>query len=118
MLWLLFAVSAAVIVIAGAKLSRYGDQIAELTGLGLLWIGVVLMGAGADGNYLSRRKAVYADRTGQSADDRGVRTGAMASVQIEERFLLATVLNEVSRLARGWMSPYHGGANDCRPIGE
>lgn len=44
--WAIFLVSAAVIVYAGTKLSRYGDQIAELTGLGGLWIGVVLM-AGA-----------------------------------------------------------------------
>ena len=43
--WLFFAVSAVVIVVAGTKLSRYGDQIAELTGLGRLWIGVVLMAA-------------------------------------------------------------------------
>lgn len=45
MLWLLFALSAAVIVLSGAKLSRYGDEIAEFTGLGRLWIGVVLMSA-------------------------------------------------------------------------
>ncbi len=38
-----FALSAAAIVYAGTKLTRYGDQIAELTGLGGLWIGVVLM---------------------------------------------------------------------------
>ncbi|MDH5497862.1 MAG: hypothetical protein OEY60_08670 [Nitrospira sp.] len=44
--WAVFLVSAAVIVYAGTKLSRYGDQIATLTGLGGLWIGVVLM-AGA-----------------------------------------------------------------------
>ena len=37
---LLFIVSAGAIVFAGTKLSRYGDQIAELTGLGRLWIGV------------------------------------------------------------------------------
>jgi cation:H+ antiporter len=42
---LLFVVSAGAIVFAGTKLSRYGDQIAELTGLGRLWIGVVLMAA-------------------------------------------------------------------------
>ncbi len=42
--WLLLVVSAGAIVFAGTKLSRYGDQIAELTGLGRLWIGVVLMG--------------------------------------------------------------------------
>ncbi|MGZ8365506.1 MAG: sodium:calcium antiporter [Nitrospira sp.] len=43
--WLFFVVSASSIVFAGTKLSRYGDQIAELTGLGRLWIGVVLMAA-------------------------------------------------------------------------
>lgn len=44
--WAIFLVSAAVIVYAGTKLSRYGDQIADLTGLGGLWVGVVMM-AGA-----------------------------------------------------------------------
>ena len=43
--WFLFVVSAGAIVFAGTKLSRYGDQIAELTSLGRLWIGVVLMAA-------------------------------------------------------------------------
>lgn len=43
--WFFFVVSAGAIVFAGTKLSRYGDQIAELTGLGRLWIGVVLMAA-------------------------------------------------------------------------
>ena len=42
---LLFLLSAGAIVSIGTKLSRYGDQIAELTGLGRLWIGVVLMAA-------------------------------------------------------------------------
>ncbi|MDP1948871.1 MAG: sodium:calcium antiporter [Nitrospirota bacterium] len=45
MSWALFVVSAAVIVAAGTKLSHYGDRIAEYTGLGRLWIGVVLMAA-------------------------------------------------------------------------
>ena len=43
--WLTFLATAVVIVIAGTKLSQYGDQIAEKTGLGGLWIGVVLMAA-------------------------------------------------------------------------
>lgn len=46
MSWVLFVVSAVVIVVAGTKLARYADQIAELSGLGRLWIGVVLV-AGA-----------------------------------------------------------------------
>lgn len=45
MQWILFFASAVVIVVAGTKLSHYGDQIAGLTGLGRLWIGVVLMAA-------------------------------------------------------------------------
>lgn len=42
-IWLTFLASAAVIVLAGTKLSYYGDRLADLTGLGRLWIGVVLM---------------------------------------------------------------------------
>ncbi len=45
MAWGTFALSAAAIVYAGTKLSQYGDRIAELTGLGRLWIGVLLMAA-------------------------------------------------------------------------
>ncbi len=44
--WVLFAFSALVIAVAGTKLSHYGDRLAEHTGLGRLWIGVVLL-AGA-----------------------------------------------------------------------
>lgn len=44
--WAVFLLSAAVIVYAGTKLAHNGDRIAALTGLGGLWIGVVLM-AGA-----------------------------------------------------------------------
>ncbi len=46
MIWLIVVCSAVLVVLAGTKLARYGDQIAKLTGLGGLWIGVVLM-AGA-----------------------------------------------------------------------
>ncbi len=45
MAWILFLLSAAVILVAGTRLSRYGDQIAEHSGLGRLWIGVVLVAA-------------------------------------------------------------------------
>ncbi len=44
--WVVFLLSAAVIVVAGTKLSQFGDRLAEQTGLGRLWIGVLLM-AGA-----------------------------------------------------------------------
>jgi cation:H+ antiporter len=41
--WLEFALCSAVIVFCGANLSRYGDVLAEKTGLGRAWIGLVLM---------------------------------------------------------------------------
>jgi cation:H+ antiporter len=41
--WLEFALCSAVIVYCGTKLSRYGDVLAEKTGLGRAWIGLVLM---------------------------------------------------------------------------
>ncbi len=42
-IWLQFAVCAALIVFSGSRLSMYGDVIAEKTGMGQTWIGVVLM---------------------------------------------------------------------------
>jgi cation:H+ antiporter len=42
-LWLQFIASAGVILLSGTYLSKYGDIIAEKTGLGRTWIGVVLM---------------------------------------------------------------------------
>jgi cation:H+ antiporter len=42
-LWLLFILCAALIVVCGTNLSRYGDVIAEKTGLGRAWIGLILM---------------------------------------------------------------------------
>ncbi len=41
--WLQLAICAALILVAGAKLARYGDVIAQHTGLGGNWIGLVLM---------------------------------------------------------------------------
>ena len=42
-LWLLFVACTGAIVYSGTKLAKYGDIIAEKTGLGRTWIGVVLM---------------------------------------------------------------------------
>lgn len=41
--WLQFLFASAVIVFTGIQLSRYGDVIAEKTGIGRAWIGLVLM---------------------------------------------------------------------------
>jgi cation:H+ antiporter len=45
MTWLQFVAAAAVIVLAGIRLARYGDVLGEKTGLGRSWIGVVLLAA-------------------------------------------------------------------------
>lgn len=38
-----FIASAAVIIYSGSKLSYYGDKIADLTGMGKAWVGLILM---------------------------------------------------------------------------
>lgn len=43
LLWIAFIVCTSVIIYSGTRLSKYGDIIAEKTGLGRTWIGVVLM---------------------------------------------------------------------------
>ncbi len=45
MIWLQFAGTALVIVLAGVRLARYGDVLGEKTGMGRSWIGVVLLAA-------------------------------------------------------------------------
>ncbi|MFC1943660.1 sodium:calcium antiporter [Chloroflexota bacterium] len=45
MVWLKFLLSLLIILFAGTKLARYADAIAEKTGLGRLWIGLVLLAA-------------------------------------------------------------------------
>jgi cation:H+ antiporter len=42
-LWLAFLACSGVIVVCGTNLSRYGDVIAEKTGLGRAWNGLILM---------------------------------------------------------------------------
>jgi cation:H+ antiporter len=43
MIWLEFILCSGAIVLCGVNLSRYGDVIAEKTGLGRAWIGLILM---------------------------------------------------------------------------
>lgn len=42
-LWTEFIICTAVIVYAGTRLSKYGDVIAEKTGIGKIWLGMVLL---------------------------------------------------------------------------
>ncbi len=43
LLWIGFIICTLVIVYSGTRLSKYGDIIAEKTGLGRAWIGLILM---------------------------------------------------------------------------
>lgn len=45
MVWLKFVFCLAIILLAGTKLTKYGDIIAEKTGLSRVWIGLVLLAA-------------------------------------------------------------------------
>jgi cation:H+ antiporter len=70
MSWLLFFVSAGIIVVAGTALSRYGDEIAEHTGLGGLWIGVLLMaGATSLPEFFTAISAAWLDAPDLAAGD-------------------------------------------------
>src|SRR4030042_67745 len=43
LIWLKFAICVVVIFFSGRRVAKYGDAIAEKTGLGGLWIGVILV---------------------------------------------------------------------------
>jgi cation:H+ antiporter len=43
LVWLKFVICLAIILVSGTRLSRYGDAIAEKTGLGGIWIGLILI---------------------------------------------------------------------------
>ncbi len=43
MVWIKLIICCAVILLAGSKLARYGDAISEKSGLGRMWIGMVLL---------------------------------------------------------------------------
>jgi len=45
MIWVLFLATAGIIVFAGTKLAFYGDVLAEKTGMGRTWMGLVLVAA-------------------------------------------------------------------------
>jgi Ca2+/Na+ antiporter len=43
--WLVFLLSALVVAAAGVRLARDGDDIAQASGLGGLWVGAILVAA-------------------------------------------------------------------------
>jgi cation:H+ antiporter len=63
--WLVFLLSGAVVVLAGIRLSRDGDAIADRTGLGGAWVGAILVAAATSLPELTTD--LYAVRQGTSA---------------------------------------------------
>ncbi|HTE18361.1 MAG TPA: sodium:calcium antiporter, partial [Armatimonadota bacterium] len=61
--WLVFLLSAGAVILAGSRLSRDGDALAEGTGLGGAWIGAILV-AGAT-SLPELATDIYAVRAGQ-----------------------------------------------------
>lgn len=61
--WIVFLISAAAVVLAGMRLSRDGDALAERTGLGRVWVGAILV-AGAT-SLPELATDVYAVRAGE-----------------------------------------------------
>jgi len=45
LVWLKFLSCVAIIIFSGTKLARYGDAVAEKTGLGRVWVGLMFLGA-------------------------------------------------------------------------
>ena len=43
MVWIQFVICLAIIIVAGTRLSKYADIIAEKTGMGRVWVGIVLL---------------------------------------------------------------------------
>jgi cation:H+ antiporter len=43
LLWLAFIICTATIICSGSRLSKYGDIIAEKTGLGRTWVGFIML---------------------------------------------------------------------------
>ena len=62
-IWIQFSISATVIILAGFKLSKYGDIIAEKTGIGRAWIGMIfLAGATALPEFFTTCSSVYIEK--------------------------------------------------------
>lgn len=61
--WLIFAVASAAVVVAGVRLARDGDVIAERTGLGGAWVGAILLAAATSLPELTTD--IFAVRQGQ-----------------------------------------------------
>jgi cation:H+ antiporter len=91
----MFLLSAVVILIAGTKLSHYADQIAEHSGLGRLWIGVVLL-AGA-----TSLPEVFTAVSAVLLDEPNIAVGNLVGAGLSNMLTLA-LIDMVYRQKRIW----------------
>lgn len=91
----MFLVSASVIVVAGVKLSQHGDRIAELTGLGGLWIGVVLMAAATS------LPEVFTDVSAALLDAPDLAVGDLFGSSLANMLILG-IIDQAHRQQRVW----------------
>ena len=101
MTWIIFVVSATVIVIAGIKLTQHGDQIAELTGLGRLWIGTVLMAAATS------LPEVFTDVSAALLDAPDLAVGDLFGSSLANMLILG-IIDQAHRKQRIWQQAAFG----------
>jgi cation:H+ antiporter len=95
--WLTFFASAAVVVAAGSRLARSGDRIAKETGIGGLWIGVVLI-AGA-----TSLPEIVTDVTAAWIEEPDLAIGDLFGSSMANMMVLA-IIDLMHRQRRVWQS--------------
>lgn len=101
--WIVFFASAGVVVAAGTQLARYGDRVAEETGIGGLWIGVVLIATAT-----SLPEIVTAG-TAAWIDEADLAAGGLFGSSMSNMMILA-LLDLLHRRRRVWQSLSRGHA--------
>lgn len=99
--WLTFFVSAGVVVAAGSQLARHGDRIAKETGIGGLWIGVVLI-AGA-----TSLPEIVTDVTAAWIDEPDLAVGDLFGSSMANMVILA-IIDLLHRRHRVWQRVSQG----------
>ena len=99
--WLTFFFSAAVVVAAGSQLARHGDHIAKETGIGGLWIGVVLIASATS------LPEIVTDVTAAWIEKPDLAAGDLFGSSMTNMMVLA-VIDLLHRQRRVWQSASQG----------
>lgn len=99
--WATFFVSAAVVVAAGSQLARHGDRIAKETGIGGLWIGVVLIASATS------LPEIVTDVTAAWIEEPDLAAGDLFGSSMTNMVVLA-IIDLLHRQRRVWQSVSRG----------